>query len=245
MPAPTASLPSFPLAADVEPFVLYADEALLVVEKPAGLLSVPGRGEDKQDCMMARLMRRYPDARIVHRLDHDTSGLLVVARDAGTHRELSRQFHDREVEKVYVALALGEVAGDSGRIDLPLRYDPPTKPRHVVDRQDGQSALTEWRVLARGPGFTRVALVPHTGRTHQLRVHMQALGHPLLGDTLYAPAECCPPGSRLCLHAEVLGFVHPVHGGRLRFERPAPFRLHTDLLTKDASCADAALSSAP
>jgi tRNA pseudouridine32 synthase/23S rRNA pseudouridine746 synthase len=235
MPAPYASLPSFPLAADVEPFVLYADEALLVVEKPAGLLSVPGRGEDKQDCMMARLLRCYPDARIVHRLDHDTSGLLVVARDADTHRELSRQFHDREVEKVYVALALGHLADDSGRIGLPLRYDPPTKPRHVVDPVDGQSALTEWRVLARGPGCTQVALIPHTGRTHQLRVHMQALGHPLLGDTLYAPAESCPPGSRLCLHAEALGFVHPVHGGRLRFERPAPFRLHADLPADDAT----------
>lgn len=217
------ALPCFPLPVDKAPEVLYADAALLVVHKPAGLLSVPGRGEDKQDCLIARLLPEYPDVRIVHRLDHDTSGLLVVARDAETHRELSRQFHDREIVKHYVALALGVIAEESGRIELPLRYDPPTKPRHVVDAQEGQSALTEWRVTARQPDHTRVLLIPHTGRTHQLRVHMQALGHPLLGDTLYAPPESCPPGSRLCLHAESLGFTHPVHGGRLLFSKPAPF----------------------
>lgn len=217
-----SDLPAFaPDAA--EPVVLYADDALLVVDKPTGLLSVPGRGEDKQDCLIARLQERYPGARIVHRLDRDTSGLLVVARDADTHRELSRQFMDREVDKAYAALALGRIDGDEGRIELPLRYDPPTKPRHVVDPVAGQPALTLWRVTGRGDGFTRVELVPYTGRSHQLRVHLLALGHPLLGDPLYAPAEACPPGSRLCLHAETLGFVHPVHGGRLRFHRPAPF----------------------
>lgn len=218
-----SDLPAFALDPAAAPVVLYADPALLVVEKPAGLLSVPGRGDDKQDCLIARLQHEYPDVRIVHRLDQDTSGLLVVARDADVHRELSRQFHDREVEKVYAALALGHIAETAGTIDLPLRYDPPSKPRHVVDPVEGQSALTEWRVVARQSGLTRVALVPHTGRTHQLRVHLQALGHPLLGDSLYAPAEACPPGSRLCLHAETLGFVHPLHGGRLRFTRPAPF----------------------
>lgn len=218
-----SALPDFPLIAAARHLVLYADAALLVVEKQAGLLSVPGRGEAKQDCLMARLLGEYPDAHIVHRLDQDTSGLLVIARDANTHRELSRQFHDREVEKIYMALALGHLAENGGEIDLALRYDPPSKPRHVVDPVEGQHALTEWKVLDRQPGYTRVSLIPHTGRTHQLRVHMQALGHPLLGDTLYAPAEACPPGSRLCLHAETLGFVHPVHGGRLRFHRPAPF----------------------
>lgn len=218
-----SALPHIPLIATQQHLVLYADAALLVVEKQAGLLSVPGRGEDKQDCLMARLLVQYPDARIVHRLDHDTSGLLVIARDAATHRELSRQFHDREVEKIYCALALGHPAENFGEIDLALRYDPPTKPRHVVDPVEGQHARTEWKVLAREAGYTRVNLIPHTGRTHQLRVHMQALGHPLLGDSLYAPAEACPVGSRLCLHAETLGFIHPVHGGRLRFHRPAPF----------------------
>lgn len=221
---PPMSLPLFPATLPPPaPTVIYADAALLVVDKPGGLLSVPGRGEDKQDCLIARLQAGYPGARIVHRLDQDTSGLLVVARDAGTHRELSRQFHDREVEKIYAALVLGQPAGDGGMIDLPLRYDPPTKPRHVIDRDNGQSALTEWRLLSRHDGYSRLALVPHTGRSHQLRVHMLALGHPMLGDALYAPAEACPPGSRLCLHAETLAFVHPVHGGRLRFHRPAPF----------------------
>lgn len=218
-----SDLPFFPLALVPTPEILYADAFLLVVAKPAGLLSVPGRGEDKQDCLMARLHTEYPDARVVHRLDHDTSGVMVVARDADTHRELSRQFHDREVTKEYVALALGHTAEEGGRIELPLRYDPPTKPRHVVDTAEGQRALTEWRVLSRQAGCTRIALTPHTGRTHQLRVHMQALGHPLLGDTLYAPASACLPGSRLCLHAESLGFVHPAHGGHLLFCKPAPF----------------------
>lgn len=217
------SLPLYPLDTAATPSVLYADAALLVAEKPAGLLSVPGRGDDKQDCLMARLLPDYPDARIVHRLDCDTSGLLVIARDSNTHRELSRQFHDREIEKRYVALVLGLPEGDGGEITLPLRYDPPTKPRHVVDVATGQPALTVWNVLARLEGFSRVSLVPHTGRTHQLRVHMQALGHPMLGDTLYAPADACGPHGRLCLHAETLGFTHPVHGGRLRFTRPAPF----------------------
>jgi tRNA pseudouridine32 synthase/23S rRNA pseudouridine746 synthase len=218
-----SALPTFSLSPAPEHHLLYADAALLVVEKPAGLLSVPGRGEDKQDCLMLRLMPEFPDARIVHRLDRDTSGLLVIARNADVHRELSRQFHDREIEKKYVALALGVIAENSGNIDLPLRYDPATKPRHVVDAAEGQSALTLWQVISRHAEFTRVSLIPHTGRTHQLRVHMQALGHPLLGDTLYAPAEACPADSRLCLHAETLGFVHPVHGGHLRFQCPAPF----------------------
>lgn len=220
MPSPLF-LPALDPHAPVE--VLYADAALLVAVKPAGLLSVPGRGDAKQDCLIARLQRDYPDVRIVHRLDQDTSGLLVVARAAGVHRELSRQFHDREVEKTYAALVLGSPERDAGRIDLPLRYDPPTRPRHVVDPVAGQSALTTWRVVARHDGFTRVELTPRTGRSHQLRVHMQALGHPILGDSLYAPAAACLPGGRLCLHAETLGFVHPVHGGRVVFQRPSPF----------------------
>ncbi len=216
-------LPSFPPLLPTAIRVLHADAALLVVSKPCGLLSVPGRGEDKQDCLIARLLADYPDARIVHRLDRDTSGLLVLGRNADSHRELSRQFQDREVDKRYIALALGHLAEDAGEIDLPLRYDPPTKPRHVVDPVGGQPSLTRWRVLARLPGCTRVELEPFTGRSHQLRVHLQALGHPLLGDALYAPPEAAPEGSRLCLHAERLSFTHPVNGARLTFRDPAPF----------------------
>ncbi|MDP2228793.1 MAG: RluA family pseudouridine synthase [Moraxellaceae bacterium] len=216
-------LPSFPPLVPAPLRVLYADEVLLVASKPCGLLSVPGLGEDKQDCLIARLLMTFPDARIVHRLDRDTSGLLVLGRNADSHRELSRQFQDREVDKRYIALALGNIAEVSGEIDLPLRYDPPTKPRHVVDVATGQPSLTRWRVLAQLPGCTRVELEPFTGRSHQLRVHMQALGHPLLGDPLYAPPEAVPEGSRLCLHAERLSFTHPGHGGRLHFRDPAPF----------------------
>lgn len=195
----------------------------MIVDKPSGLLSVPGRGEDKQDCMIARLQAEWPGARIVHRLDRDTSGLLIVARNADSHRELSRQFQDREVDKRYMALALGRFEEPGGKITLPLRYDPPTKPRHVVDMETGQPSLTEWALIEQFDNHARVALIPHTGRSHQLRVHMQALGHPLLGDPLYAPEEACPQGSRLCLHAEFLAFTHPVTQARLSFQRNAPF----------------------
>lgn len=194
---------------------------MLVVAKPSGLLSVPGLGEDNQDCLIRRIQESMPEARIVHRLDRDTSGLLVLARDADTHRELSRQFHDREVDKRYIALIHGSPADDGGEITLPLRYDPPTKPRHVVDLENGQSARTLWQVIERHDTFTRVALVPYTGRSHQLRVHMQALGHPIMGDALYGPAS--DPTERLCLHAESLGFTHPVGREHLRFSLPEPF----------------------
>lgn len=203
--------------------ILFEDAALLMVAKPEGLLSVPGLGPDKQDCLITRLQQEYPEARIVHRLDRDTSGLMVLARNADVHRELSRQFHDREVDKSYVALVYGHPSENEGSIDLPLRYDPPTKPRQVVDPVNGQHALTHWRVLERKPRMTRMSLVPHTGRTHQLRVHMQALGHPILGDALYAEAEGLALSPRLCLHAEQLQLTHPVTGLRMHFQFPAPF----------------------
>lgn len=217
------ALPLLPRFTPAPHVVIYVDDVLLVVNKPPRLLSVPGRGEDKQDCLIARLLLDYPDARIVHRLDYDTSGLLVLGRNADSHRELSRQFQDREVDKHYIALALGYLSENAGEVDLPLRYDPPTKPRQVVDMINGQHALTRWKVLAREGGYTRLDLEPFTGRTHQLRVHMQALGHPLLGDALYAPENAVSADSRLCLHAETLAFTHPVHGGRLQFRTPAPF----------------------
>jgi tRNA pseudouridine32 synthase/23S rRNA pseudouridine746 synthase len=217
-------LPCHPVTTSLNlPGIVYEDEALLLVAKPEGLLSVPGLGDDKQDCLVSRLQSRYPGARIVHRLDRDTSGIMVLARNADVHRELSRQFQDREVDKVYVALITGHPAEDGGDIDLPLRYDPPTKPRQVVDLVNGQSALTHWQVLERVPGYSRVRLMPHTGRTHQLRVHMQALGHPIVGDSLYASAEGLAMSPRLCLHAEQLSFTHPVSGLRMQISLPAPF----------------------
>ena len=204
--------------------IVYQDAALLVINKPTLLLSVPGRAEDNKDCLVTRLQEHgYPEARIVHRLDWETSGLIVLARDADSHRELSRQFQDRETEKAYIALCWGEPALDSGSIDLPLRYDPPTKPRHVVDHAEGKHALTFWRVLERCGHYSRVELTPITGRSHQLRVHMLSIGHPLLGDQLYAHAQALAAFDRLCLHACMLTLTQPISGERLRFECPAPF----------------------
>lgn len=203
---------------------VHEDAALLVVNKPTLLLSVPGRADDNKDCLITRLQENgYPEARIVHRLDWETSGLIVLARDADSHRELSRQFHDRETEKAYTALCWGEPELDSGRIEAPLRYDPPTKPRHVVDFEQGRHALTFWRVMERHGNWSRVELTPITGRSHQLRVHMLSIGHPLLGDRLYAEGEALALRDRLCLHASMLCLTHPQTGERLRFESPAPF----------------------
>ena len=165
----------------------------------------------------------YPEARIVHRLDWETSGIIVLARDADSHRELSRQFHDRETEKAYTALCWGQPELDSGSIDLPLRYDPPTKPRHVVDHELGKHALTFWRIVERCGDYCRVELTPITGRSHQLRVHMQYLGHPILGDTLYATPEQQQLYDRLCLHATELSFTHPKTAQQLTFNCPVPF----------------------
>jgi len=204
--------------------VIYQDAHILLVNKPTRLLSVPGRAEDNKDCLITRLQQNgYPEARIVHRLDYETSGLLLLARDAGSHRELSRQFEQRETDKTYQALCWGQPAGDSGSIDLPLRYDPPNKPRHIVCHQHGKSALTHFRVLERCGTFCRVELKPVTGRSHQLRVHMLSLGHPLLGDTLYAEGQALAAADRLCLHACELAFNQPQSGERLCFSCPAPF----------------------
>ena len=204
--------------------LLYQDTALLVVNKPTLLLSVPGRAEDNKDCLISRLQDNgYPEARIVHRLDWETSGLMVIARDADSHRELSRQFQDRETEKTYQALCWGEPEQDSGEIDLPLRYDPATKPRHVVFHDLGKASLTRWRVVSRHGNYSRLELKPVTGRSHQLRVHLLAIGHPLLGDRLYAPPQALALSPRLCLHAYALSFTRPQTGQRLSFTSPAPF----------------------
>lgn len=204
--------------------ILHEDPAFLIVCKPSMLLSVPGRAEDNKDCLITRLQDNgYPEARIVHRLDWETSGLLVLGRNADSHRELSRQFHDRETEKMYVALCWGQPEADAGHIDLPLRYDPPTKPRHVVDHEVGKHAQTFWRVVDRQSDYCRVELTPITGRSHQLRVHMLSIGHPLLGDQLYAHPAALAACPRLALHAARLGISHPLTGERMIFDSPAPF----------------------
>jgi len=204
--------------------IIYQDEQVLLVDKPTRLLSVPGRAEDNKDCLITRLQQNgYPQARIVHRLDYETSGLLLLACDADSHRELSRQFQMREIDKTYQALCWGQPTEDSGSINLPLRYDPPNKPRHIVCHEYGKAALTHWRILQRYEKYCRVELKPITGRSHQLRVHMLSLGHPLLGDTLYAQGEALTAANRLCLHACELAFNQPQTGKRLHFSCTSPF----------------------
>lgn len=204
--------------------ILHQDPCFLIVNKPSLLLTVPGRADDNKDCLITRLQDHgYPEARIVHRLDWETSGILVIARDPDSHRELSRQFQDRETEKTYIALCWGQPDQDSGHINLPLRYDPENKPRHIVDHDLGKSAQTFWRVLERHPDHCRIELTPITGRSHQLRVHMLAIGHPLLGDRLYAEGPALAACDRLALHAQRLVISHPHSGERLSYLCPTPF----------------------
>jgi tRNA pseudouridine32 synthase/23S rRNA pseudouridine746 synthase len=203
---------------------LHADGQLLVLDKPAGLLAVPGRGPDMQDCLATRVQRVFPDALVVHRLDMATSGLFLMARGIEMQRRLSRAFEQREVGKRYVAVVAGRLEGD-GVIDLPLAADWPNRPRQVVDHERGKPSRTLWRVPPGHDGgeTTRVELEPVTGRSHQLRVHMQALGHPILGDTLYAPAAIQDRAPRLFLHASALAFAHPATGASLQFSSAPPF----------------------
>ena len=205
--------------------VLYVDDDLIVVDKPTRLLSVPGRGEDKQDCLIARVKINYPDALIVHRLDFDTSGLVVLARGKVMHRRLSIAFQEREVDKRYVAVVDGKMMAANGEVNLPLLVDWPNRPLHKVDFDNGKPSLTRFRRLAYDAATqsTRVELIPETGRTHQLRVHMQALGHVILGDPLYAEGEARGKADRLLLHAEFLAFNHPQDGRRLEFSALPPF----------------------
>lgn len=202
---------------------LHHDQALLVLDKPSGLLAVPGRGPDKQDSLSSRVQARYPDALIVHRLDMSTSGLMVMALTPAAQRTLSKAFAAREVHKRYIAVVAGllEPPPDAwGMIDLPIIVDWPNRPRRVVDRVAGKPSQTRWRVLGYENGATRVELEPLTGRTHQLRVHMQALGHPILGDALYGSGQAA---QRLLLHAQSLAFAHPATGETVEFDCAPPF----------------------
>lgn len=205
------------------PEILYRDEVMVVVNKPTMLLAVPGRGADKQDSVVSRLAAHYPGIREVHRLDWETSGVMLLARTAEAHRELSRQFREREVTKRYVAVVYGELAEKAGEVALPLRCDWPNRPRQMVDPEQGKPSLTRWRLLAVEAKSSRVELTPVTGRSHQLRVHMMALGHPILGDRLYANAEALAQAKRLLLHAKQLSFHHPLSGSPITIESPVPF----------------------
>lgn len=204
--------------------LIHADHAIVVLDKPAGLLTVPGKGEDLSDCLIARLHAVHPEALLVHRLDRDTSGVIVFALTRHAQRDLSAQFEGRKTRKAYRARLWGHLEPKEGTVDLPLIVDWPNRPRQHVNHETGKPARTDWKVLGHDPdGTTRVRLFPLTGRSHQLRVHMQALGHPILGDPLYAegPAREFP---RLMLHAESLRFTHPETGHGVTFTAPVPFR---------------------
>lgn len=199
--------------------LLHVDGHLLVVAKPSGLHAVPAKPPGEQDCVEARLRAAFPEALLVHRLDRDTSGVMVFARTRLAQRHLGWQFERRQVAKSYVARVAGTVAGDAGRIDLPLACDWPNRPRQMVTPA-GKPSVTDWTVAGREPGATRLRLAPLTGRSHQLRVHCAALGHPILGDPLYGDPAAA---DRLQLHAEAIAFRHPDGGAPVRFAVPAPF----------------------
>ncbi len=235
--------------------IIFRDDHLLAVNKPAGLLSVPGIGDANKECLITRVQREFPTAQIVHRLDRATSGVIIVALDAGTHRELSRLFRERNVKKTYIAIVAGIVEPDEGEIDLPLRKDLEESKRiatpfHIIDRQFGKGAQSKWRVIdrsaplgscvqsqsfwrdrahppaepgANGLATSRLELTPFTGRSHQLRVHLNAICHPMLGDDIYAPSEVRDAAPRLMLHAESLELDHPWSAKLLRFNAPSPF----------------------
>lgn len=205
------------------PSIVYCDDDLLVVDKPAGLLTVPGRGPDKQDCLINRLLPHYPNARIVHRLDQATSGLVIIPLGYEPQKHLARQFEQRLIHKRYVAVVGGDVRETQGEVDLPLICDWPNRPRQKVDHEHGKSALTRYRVLARLEQHTRLELEPVTGRSHQLRVHMLSLGHPILGDTLYAPPALRDCTDRLLLHATRLSFTHPRTEQAITLDLPPSF----------------------
>ncbi|WP_172327068.1 RluA family pseudouridine synthase [Mangrovicoccus sp. HB161399] len=202
--------------------ILHHDQHLLVVEKPSGLLSVPGRGEHLADCLIARLQGIFPEVLLVHRLDRDTSGVMVFALTKHAQRHLGLQFEKRQVKKTYVARVWGEMEEAEGVVDLPLIVDWPNRPLQKVCHDTGRKAVTEWKRVKVGGGESRVRLNPLTGRSHQLRVHMLSLGHPILGDPFYAdgPALEFP---RLMLHAERLRLRNPDGGQSMTFSVPAPF----------------------
>lgn len=209
--------------------VLHADDALLVLLKPAGLLSVPGRGPDKQDALSTRVQRQYPDARVVHRLDMATSGLMLMGRGPAAQRALSMAFEQRRIAKRYEAVVDGRwtLAPDLddgwGLIDLPIRVDWPRRPLSIVDPAAGKPSRTRWQLLQADADSSRLALEPVTGRSHQLRLHLAAQGHPILGDALYAPPAVQSRAPRLLLHACALELRHPVDDRLLRFASHPPF----------------------
>lgn len=200
---------------------IYTDNDLIIVEKPSGLLSVPGKTEP--DCLEARICKDYPESLTAHRLDMATSGVMVFARNANAQRHIGLQFEKRMTEKTYIARVWGRVEMDQGDVNLPLITDWPNRPRQMVCHERGKASLTEWKVLEREDEATRLALYPKTGRSHQLRVHMLSIGHVILGDRLYADEEAFTAAPRLQLHAHKLKLRKPSGGEWVEFTSPCPF----------------------
>ena len=206
--------------------LIHRDEDFIVIHKPAGLLTVPGKTEDLQDCLINRLIKLEPKTLLIHRLDRDTSGILVFALSREGQKSISRQFQERQTDKTYQAIVAGTLEG-KGTVDVPVIYNPSRPPLHIAEPNHNKPAITEWQAIEhfeiQGQAVTRVKLTPITGRSHQLRVHMQYLGHPIIGDTLYATPEQQQLSSRLCLHAERLSFYHPKTQQLVEFNCPAEF----------------------
>ena len=206
--------------------LIHRDDDFIVIHKPAGLLTVPGKTEDLQDCLINRLLKIEPKTLLIHRLDRDTSGILVFGLTKWGQKTISRQFQERQTDKTYQAVVAGTLEGE-GSIEVPVVYDPSRPPLHIADPAHHKPAITHWQAIEhfniQGQPVTRVKLTPITGRSHQLRVHMQYLGHPIIGDTLYATPEQQQLSSRLCLHAERLSFYHPQTEQLVEFYCPAPF----------------------
>ncbi|RDE09410.1 pseudouridine synthase [Pelagibacterium lacus] len=203
--------------------IVHEDDDIVVFDKPSGLLSVPGKDLRLADSLQTRALERYPGAGTIHRLDKDTSGLIVMARHKGAHGHIGKQFEYRQTSKAYIARVWGEMAEEEGLVDLPLATDWENKPRQRVDHERGRPAQSRWQVIGREPGATRLRLVPITGRTHQLRVHMREIGHPILGDEFYATGPALDAADRLQLHAAELGFRHPRGGEPVLFTSTPPF----------------------
>ena len=202
--------------------ILHDDHEVVLVDKPSGLLSVPGKGPELADCLITRVQKVFPTVLLVHRLDRDTSGVMIFALTPHAQRHLGLQFEKRQTQKTYVARVWGEMSERKGTVDLPLIVDWPNRPKQMVDHENGKQAVTDWRLVRSGNGESRLRLSPRTGRSHQLRVHMQAIGHPILGDPFYAEGEA-RDHSRLMLHSESLRFRHPDGGQGTKISAPCPF----------------------
>ena len=202
--------------------VFHLDHELLIINKPAGLLSVPGRGPLLADCLLTRIQADYPTALLVHRFDRDTSGVMVFGLSRHAQRHLGLQFEKRQIKKTYIARVWGRVGTNSGKVDLPIIVDWPNRPKQKICYETGRAAITDWRVIKRLETETRIKLTPKTGRSHQLRIHMLALGHPILGDPFYGTPDS-QNAERLMLHSYRLSLRHPDGGEMMEFRAKQPF----------------------